>query len=83
MLAAWDRHHARVAARDGYDADFEDRLIAACEAAQQTALRGAGTDDEICRQLAADARTGPTCDHSLSVGFTEENILQQSDARSR
>ena len=83
LLAAWDRHNAQVAANDEYDADFEDRLIAACQAAQDAALRSAGTDDEICRQLAADARTGPTYDHSLGAGFTEENILQQSDARSR
>lgn len=82
LLAAWDRHNARVAAGDEYDSDFEDRLIAACQA-QEAASRGAGTDDEICRRLVADARTGPTYEHSLVGGFTEKKTLQQSDAGSR
>lgn len=88
LLAAWDRHNARIAANDEYDAGVEDRLMAACQAAQEAALRSAETDDDaICRQIAADARaagacagacahsdarTGPTYDHSLDAGFTEE-----------
>lgn len=95
LLAAWDRHNARVAANDEYDADFEDRLIAAYQVAQEAALRIAETDDgAICRQIAADARAagggahsyahvGPTCDHSLDAGFTQEKTLQQSDVGSR
>lgn len=99
LLAAWDRHNAQVAAHDEYDADVEDRLIAACQAAQEAALRSAETDhDAICRQIAADARAagavaggcahsdahiGPTYDHSLDAGFTEEKTLQQSDVGSR
>ena len=94
VLAAWDRHNAPVAANDEYDADFLDRLIAADQTAQDTALRSAEADDAICRRIAADARaagggvpsdahTGPTYDHSLDAGFTEEKTLQQSDAGSR
>jgi len=87
LLAAWDRHNARAAAHDEYDVDFEGRLIAACQAAQEAALRSTETDDDaICRQLAGDARAagavagggahsdahiGPTYDRSLDAGFTK------------
>ena len=88
LLAAWDRHNARVTAHGERGVDFEHRLIALCQAAQEAALPSAETDDDaIRRQIAADARAagavarggapsdahlGPTYDQSLDAGFTEE-----------